>query len=69
MIFVGADVHVRNSFLYATDEASRRLVHGRIDNVPGEPCRGRTADRSPKLTEAINEIRDASIGSEKVSPN
>lgn len=36
MIFVGADVHVRNSYLYATDESGRRLMHGRVNNVPGE---------------------------------
>ena len=32
MIFVGADVHVRNSYLYATDFDGRRLAHGRVPN-------------------------------------
>ncbi len=32
MIFVGADVHVRNSYLYATDLEGRRLAHGRRGN-------------------------------------
>ena len=29
MIFVGMDVHVRNSFFHATDHEGRRLGHGR----------------------------------------
>jgi transposase len=33
MIFVGADVHVRNSYFYATDECGRRLAHGRRANA------------------------------------
>ena len=32
MIFVGMDVHVRNSFLYATDGEGRRLAQGRRAN-------------------------------------
>jgi len=36
MIFVGADVHVRNSYLYATDFEGKRLVHGRVPNSLGE---------------------------------
>lgn len=36
MIFVGADVHVRNSYLYATDFDGKRLVHGRVSNSPAE---------------------------------
>jgi transposase len=33
MIFVGADVHVRNSYLYATDGSGVRLWHGRVANT------------------------------------
>ena len=33
MIVVGMDVHVRNSFLHATDENGRRLAHGRCPNT------------------------------------
>jgi len=36
MIFVGADVHVRNSYFYATDLEGRRLAHGRRGNELGE---------------------------------
>lgn len=36
MIFVGADVHVRNSFLYATDAAGQLLRRGRCHNTPDE---------------------------------
>lgn len=36
MIFVGMDVHVRNSFFHATDETGRRLGHRRCSNEPGE---------------------------------
>lgn len=36
MIFVGADVHVRNSYLYATDGTGRRLMQGRVVNEAGE---------------------------------
>lgn len=36
MIVVGMDVHVRNSFLYVTDEAGERLKRGRIGNSLGE---------------------------------
>lgn len=36
MIFVGMDVHVRNSFLHAADEAGRRLAHRRCPNEPEE---------------------------------
>lgn len=36
MIFVGMDVHVRNSFLYATDDQGRRLAHGRRGNTAVE---------------------------------
>ena len=36
MIFVGADVHVRNSYLYATDFDGKRLVHGRVPNTLAE---------------------------------
>lgn len=32
MIFVGLDVHVRNSFFYATDGEGRRLARGRRAN-------------------------------------
>lgn len=39
MVFVGADVHVRNSYLYATDEQGRRLLHGRVLNVREELSR------------------------------
>ena len=41
MIFVGMDVHVRNSFLHATDAEGRRLAHGRRANTAvdlGEFC-------------------------------
>ena len=34
MIVVGMDVHVRNSFLHASDQNGRRLVHGRCANTP-----------------------------------
>jgi transposase len=34
MIVVGMDVHVRNSFLHATDSDGRRLAHGRCANTP-----------------------------------
>jgi len=34
MIFVGADVHVRNSYFHATDEDGGRLAHGRVANTP-----------------------------------
>ena len=33
MIFVGADVHVRNSYFHATDGNGERLVHGRVANT------------------------------------
>lgn len=36
MIFVGADVHVRNSYLYATDFEGKRLGHGRVANSLAE---------------------------------
>lgn len=36
MIFVGADVHVRNSYLYATDLEGRQLAHGRRGNQLAE---------------------------------
>ncbi|MCA9295343.1 MAG: IS110 family transposase [Phycisphaerales bacterium] len=36
MIVVGADVHVRNSFLCVSDEAGRRLKTGRVGNTLGE---------------------------------
>jgi transposase len=36
MIFVGADVHVRNTYFYATDGAGRRLGHGRVLNTAAE---------------------------------
>jgi transposase len=36
MVFLGADVHVRNSYLYATDGVGRRLMHGRVANVMDE---------------------------------
>lgn len=36
MIFVGSDVHVRNSYFYATDVDGRRLGHGRVANDPVE---------------------------------
>ncbi len=36
MIFVGMDVHVRNSYLSVTDEAGRRLRQGRVGNTLGE---------------------------------
>lgn len=36
MIFVGADVHVRNSYLYATDFDGQRLLHGRVSNTLAE---------------------------------
>lgn len=36
MIFVGADVHVRNSYLYATDFGGQRLAHGRVANSLAE---------------------------------
>ena len=36
MIFVGSDVHVRNSYFYATDVAGRRLAHGRVANDAAE---------------------------------
>lgn len=36
MIFVGADVHVRNSYLYATDFDGKRLAHGRVSNALAE---------------------------------
>jgi len=36
MIFVGADVHVRNSYLYATDFDGKRLGHGRVPNSLAE---------------------------------
>ena len=36
MIFVGMDVHVRNSFLHATDSAGRVLCRGRRGNTPDE---------------------------------
>ncbi|TWT43834.1 hypothetical protein RAS1_02340 [Phycisphaerae bacterium RAS1] len=32
MILVGADVHVRNSFLYSTDFDGKRLGHGRVSH-------------------------------------
>jgi transposase len=32
MIFVGADVHVRNTYFYATDAGGHRLAHGRRAN-------------------------------------
>jgi Transposase len=38
MIFVGADVHVRNSYLYATDFGGKRLAHGRVPNSLAELC-------------------------------
>jgi transposase len=41
MIFVGMDVHVRNSFLHATDAEGQRLAHGRRANTAvdlGEFC-------------------------------
>ncbi len=34
MIFVGADVHVRNSYFHATNENGQRLAHGRVANTP-----------------------------------
>jgi len=36
MIFVGSDVHVRNSYFYATDLEGRRLGHGRVANDAAE---------------------------------
>lgn len=36
MIVVGADVHVRNSYLHVADDQGRRLKHGRIGNTLGE---------------------------------
>jgi len=39
MIVVGADVHVRNSFLHATDENGRPLVKGRFANLAGDLTR------------------------------
>jgi transposase len=36
MIVVGQDVHVRNSFFHATDDAGRRLGAGRYGNTPAE---------------------------------
>jgi transposase len=36
MIFVGADVHVRNTYFYATDEVGDRLAHGRVANSAAE---------------------------------
>lgn len=33
MIFVGADVHVRNTYFYATDHDGQRLAHGRRANT------------------------------------
>jgi transposase len=38
MIFVGADVHVRNSYLYATNFEGKRLIHGRVPNSLAELC-------------------------------
>ena len=36
MIFVGADVHVRNTYLHATDGDGRRLAHGRVANAAAD---------------------------------
>ncbi len=36
MIFVGSDVHVRNTYFYATDGDGRRLAHGRVSNTGSE---------------------------------
>ena len=36
MIFVGADVHVRNTYFHATDEKGERLAHGRVANTLGD---------------------------------
>ncbi len=36
MIFVGADVHVRNTYFYATDRAGERLAYGRVANTAAE---------------------------------
>ena len=33
MLFVGADVHVRNTYFYATDRNGHRLAHGRRTNT------------------------------------
>jgi hypothetical protein len=38
MIFVGADVHVRNTYFYGTDAEGRRWAHGRVGNTPAELC-------------------------------
>jgi len=36
MIFVGCDVHVRNTCFYATDFDGKRLAHGRVANTADE---------------------------------
>lgn len=36
MIFVGSDVHVRNTYFYGTDAEGRRCAHGRVGNSPSE---------------------------------
>ena len=36
MIFIGVDVHVRNSYLHVSDETGQRLAHGRVGNTLGE---------------------------------
>jgi len=35
MIFIGLDVHVRNSYLHVSDRQGRRLAHGRVGNTLG----------------------------------
>ena len=72
MIVVGADAHVRNSFLHATDETGKLLVKGRFANLADDLKRfcadgGAQSDcemvEPPVQTKAIRCIRATAIRS------
>ena len=58
MIIVGMDVHVRNSFLHATDSGGRLLRRGRVGNSLAEVAEflGVLEQQEPGLARRVHEL-------------